>query len=333
MKKIIYFSISFMLIFVLSSCSTNVLRITILMYDQADPFLYSYSKNIESVLDGLYEVKLIDCSLSQTTQNEYIIATLDTTDIFVINLVDRISATSIVQKIKQQDIPIVFYNREPLESVFYNQEDVYFVGGDPVSDGKLQAQVINELYNEDQSLLDKNGDGVIKTVVLKGESNHQDAESRTESSLSELAEYGLEIEVLNTYICDWSADLAYAAGKKIIDNYQEEVELILSNNDEMAVGVINYLQEIEVFEESYDDIAPYVIVGVDGIDSGLAEVSSGTMYATIYNDKETQTTIISKLISCIVNDDIVNEVIIDHEIINGHFIYVTGQIITRDILL
>ncbi len=231
--------------------------------------------------------------------------------------------------LSKNNIPVIFYNREPNKSDITLIEHSYFVGGDSSIDGQLQAEVIDKLYKYNSNLIDKNNDNIINTVYLKGEKYHQDAEKRTEASLKKLKELGYQINILETVYCNWNYNLGYEAAKDLYDKYNN-IELIISNNDEMAVGAIDYFIEIDLFEEIYtDEVPPIIILGVDGTKTGLQYVDNGTLYASILNDKDNQTKAILEIVDLLfdANYEIQNN--ISYDITNERFIYIDGKIITK----
>lgn len=330
MKKIIIMTIVLIIsIFSLTGCIGGKKNITILMYDETDMFINDYSNSIKDELSKKYNVSLYDCKNNQIVENEIILSTLKQTDLFIINLVDRVSANSIILKITEENIPIIFYNREPNEQDITISEYSYYVGGNSESDGVFQAQIVDELYKKSKESIDKNNDGRINTVIFKGEKYHQDAENRTDASIKRLIELGYEINILNVIYCDWKYDLGYDAAKNILEDY-DDIELILSNNDEMAIGAIDYFKEINYFEEKYvDEYAPIIILGVNGTSKGLEELENGTLYASVLNDKETQANVIIQITESIFNNIDIKESI-DYEISKDRFIYIDGKIIKKN---
>jgi methyl-galactoside transport system substrate-binding protein len=70
---------------------------------------------------------------------------------------------------------------------------------------------------------------------------------------------------------------------QMIDQYGSAIELIISNNDDMALGAIDALKAAKIEKSKWP-----VIVGIDGTDVGLEAVKEGEMAGTVYNDKEGQ---------------------------------------------
>ena len=77
---------------------------------------------------------------------------------------------------------------------------------------------------------------------------------------------------------------------RLISQYGEGIELILSNNDEMALGAVEAYRKA-----GYEPSQRPVIFGIDGLDDALEAIKDGEMQGTVYNDKEDQALQIAKL--------------------------------------
>ena len=167
------------------------------------------------------------------------------------NLVDRTEPTTIIDMAEKNNVPVIFFNRELVEEDLERWDRVYYVGAKAFESGIMQGEIAADAFKENPDA-DKNGDGVFQYVVLEGEAGHQDAIVRTEYAVS-----------------------------TIIDN--GEIELVIANNDDMALGAIDALKTSHLKRADWP-----VVVGIDGTDVGLAAVASGEMVGTVYNDKEGQ---------------------------------------------
>ncbi len=142
------------------------------------------------------KVEVVDSMNIQATQNEKV-------DLFItkgmkamqINPVDRTAAGVIIDKAKKANIPVVFFNREPLAEDMAKWDKVYYVGARAEESGTMSGQIIADFWKANKSM-DKNGDGVLQYVMLKGEPGHQDAELRTEYSIKNLQDNGIKVQKL-----------------------------------------------------------------------------------------------------------------------------------------
>ena len=131
--------------------------------------------------------KIADARGSQQEQNDQIdqFISLDY-DLLLVNIVDRTNAAVIIDKATQADIPVVFFNREPVREDIFRSDQIYYEGSDAKQSAILQADVIADALEKNRSKIDRNGDGVIQFAMLEGESGHQDTLIRSEWVLKEL---------------------------------------------------------------------------------------------------------------------------------------------------
>ena len=131
--------------------------------------------------------------------------------------------------------------------------------------------------------VDKNGDGVIQYLMFEGEAGHQDAIVRTEYSVNTLMQQGIPMEKLSYAIANWSRAEAQSKMMQFYPEFQDQIELILSNNDDMALGVLDAYDKIGLPK----DKRPF-IYGIDGTTVGLEAVKKGNLMGTVYNDEQGQ---------------------------------------------
>lgn len=175
-----------------------------------------------------------------------------------------------------------FFNRELVGEDLERWDRLYYVGAKAFESGILEGEIAADTFKSNPDV-DKNGDGVFQYIVLEGEAGHQDAIVRTEYSVSTIAENGVEVEKLGYAIANWNRAQAQTKMAQMLSEYSSQIELVLANNDDMALGAVDALKASELTREEWP-----VIVGIDGTDVGLAAVQNGELAGTVYNDKEGQ---------------------------------------------
>jgi len=314
----------------LSGCAQRKQKIAFFQYKSGDTFISEMMLYMTARVpsDVLYEAH--DAGNSQSVQNQQIVELIPGGfDLFVINAVDRLACSSIIAKCAAEKIPVIFFNREPLEDDLIDS-DVYYVGADADSMGEKQAEMVAELFTRDfaGSQYDKNDDGVVQIVILKGEQGHQDAERRTDNCVARLKELGFSVNVLAIEVADWNRRDGFDAMKRLYGQYGDAIELVFSNNDDMALGAIDYLLEEEIFSADYTVYEqPFVIVGVDGTAVGLDAIEKGLLYGTVNNDSIKQSDAILTLSEYILSGKSFDD--FPYVITNDHYIYIDGDIITQ----
>ena len=240
-------------------------------------------------------VNLTDAQENQTNQNKQIDRFVSMNyDVLCVNLVDRTDASYTIDRAMDADIPVVFFNREPVQEDLQKWDRSYYVGTDPAENGRLEGQIVVDAYKADPSRFDKNGDGIVQYIIIEGEIRHQDAMIRTEVSVQTLKDAGIELEKLDGGIASWVRSQAAALSDQYFEKYGDQIELIICNNDDMALGVIDTVERRGL---SFNNI-----VGIDGTPAGLAAVEQGKMLGTVVIDYAAQAQLIFDLASTLAKD-------------------------------
>lgn len=294
-KKEKIFTVAFLLLAILSfaacqkknEATEKYLRVGIVKYTQDDPFINAMAEKLRNNLKAMEtkDIKIVasikNGNDDQRDQNNVVEEIVEAgCDILCVNLVDRTAPSNIIRIAKQNDIPVIFFNREPVREDLLQWDKLYYVGCDAEQSGIIQGNMAAEFIKSHPDV-DKNNDGKIQYVLIEGEAGHQDTISRTDFSVKTLMNNGIELEKLSYQFADWNRGQAENRMCKLIEQYNDSIELIISNNDEMALGAI------EAYTKAgYKDDELPAIFGIDGLNDALETIKSGKMQGTVYNDKE-----------------------------------------------
>lgn len=313
-----------MLLFGLSGCgetSTDTggkVQVGVTYYNQTDTFLGElidcFKTSLEEHNTGELEVTAMvrEAAGSEKTQNEQVRELIDAgCNVLCVNLVDRADPSEIIDMARESDIPLIFFNREPVEEDMLQWEQTYYVGAPARQSGQMQGELAADVIRAGG--VDRNGDGRIQYVILEGEADHQDAIIRTESVVNTLQEKGIELEKLDYQIANWNRAQAQNRMRQIIGQFHDEIELVLSNNDDMAMGAVDAYDAMNYTEENRP-----VFFGVDGTAVGLQAVKDGDLAGTVYNDKEAQANVMAQLSVALVTGEGLDAIAFENE----RYIYV-----------
>ena len=289
-------------VLVLSGCSgksdqtEKTLRVGVITYTQDDPFINGLTDELKAQLKAMEnkQRRIIVSTKSgnddQQEQNEKVEEMIDAgCDVLCINLVDRTAPSRIVRMARNEDIPVIFFNREPVREDLMQWEKLYYVGCDAEQSGIMQGEIAAEYINSHPEV-DKNEDGKIQYVLLEGEAGHQDAISRTEYSVKTLMKNDVILEKLSYQLADWNRGQAENRMNRLISQYGKEIELVISNNDEMALGAVEAYRTVGYAREDWP-----VIFGIDGLEDALKAVKAGEMQGSILNDRVDQAKEMAKM--------------------------------------
>ena len=266
------------------------IKIGITLYDQYDTFISEmmtkfteYAADKEEATGVAINVEVMDASQSQLTQNEQVKSLIEKgCDVICVNLVDRTEPTTITDLAENKQVPIIFFNRELVAEDLERWSELYYVGADALQSGVFEGELAANAFKTNDKM-DKNGDGICQYVVLEGEAGHQDSIVRTEYSVNTLIENGVEAEKLGYAMANWNRAQAQTKTAALLTQFSGKIELIIANNDDMALGAIDALRDSQLPREDWPGV-----VGIDGTDAGLLAVENGEMLGTVYNDKEGQ---------------------------------------------
>lgn len=262
----------------------DTIRIGVTVYDQEDTFIASLTQALQQNAQAAeveYGVKInvsiADGKGNQTTQMEQVDGFIKQgCDVICVNVVDRTAAAVLIDKAKEAQIPLLFFNREPVEEDLNRWEQVVYVGAKAEQSGVLQGRMLVRAWQENQQRWDKNGDGVLQYVLLEGEPGHQDALLRTEYAAKAMTAEGLSAQKLAGDTANWNRGQAMSKMSLWLEEYGDEIEAVISNNDDMALGAIDAFLE--------KGMKVPLVVGVDATQQALEAIRQGTLYGTVHND-------------------------------------------------
>ena len=273
-------------------------------YNQSDTFLNELLDSFKEQLKEMQNedmdtvVMVRDAAGVQRTQDDQVKELINAgCDVLCVNLVDRADPSEIIDMAREHEVPIIFFNREPVAEDLMQWDQIYYVGADAEESGVMQGELAADMI-KNNSQTDRNKDGKIQYVVLEGEPGHQDAIIRTETAVKTLTDSGIELEKLSYQIANWNRAQAENRMEQLIGQYPNQIELVLSNNDDMALGAMDAYKKL-----NYTETALPVFFGIDGTDAGLEAVVDSELAGTVYNDKEGQAKAMAELCWALITGD------------------------------
>lgn len=210
--------------------------------------------------------------------------------------------------------PLVFFNRQPsdpttgaldMASMNWN-ESTYYVGFDAAAGGAVQGKLITDfLASADPAVIDRNGDGVIGYVLCIGDVGHNDSKARTQGIREALGTWNgstdpgkvkegqvtvggktfkvVELEgkaMTGTDGSTWNANAATEAMGGWATKYDKQIDMVVSNNDGMAMGCLqasNYPAGVPIF-------------GYDANADAIEAIGAGKLTGTVSQNVDAQAT-------------------------------------------
>ncbi len=308
MKKIISLLLVLAMALTLVACGGDTAKsggeVAVFWYTYGDTYLSSVRVAMNEAFETAgVKYQDYDANNSQTTQTEQIqTAITKGASCLVVNLVDASSddaTQAIIDMAKAKDLPVVFFNRSVSEEIVSAYDKAAYVGTDYTMAGHMQGQMIGDHVLANYDAIDLNGDGEISYVMFKGQEGNMEADARTQFGVEDadavLTAAGkpalkfYDDANSSKYLVDqngaWSAAEGQNYMQTILSKYSEAgnnmVELVIANNDEMALGAISALQAAG-YNKDGGKVIP--VFGVDATDSAKAKIAEGAMTGTIKQD-------------------------------------------------
>lgn len=209
-------------------------------------------------------------------------------DGIVVNLVTTDSAPTISQACNDAGVPLVYCNMFPWgEAKDENvPEGEHYVGSVEDDAGRLQGERLLELI----------GDQEVGVCILMGPHGSSGALGRTNGN-HEVLDNAANVTILDEQTAEWLREEAMTMSQNWITAHGDKLNVILANNDEMALGAVSACKEA-----GRDDI---IIMGVDATNDGLTGVKNGEMAATVLQDATNQAgTSVDVCLSLIKGEDV-----------------------------
>lgn len=233
-----------------------------------------------------------------------------------------------------KDKPLVFFNRQPSdpttgvidnESMNWNNQ-TYYVGFDSAGGGAVQGKLITDWLATQDVSIDRNGDGTIGYVLCIGDVGHNDSNARTEGIRKALGTWNGSTEPTNVKEgsvtiggkefkvvelegkpmtgsdgSTWNANAATDAMGGWATKYGTAIDMVVSNNDGMAMGCLqasNYPAGVPIF-------------GYDANADAIEAIGAGKLTGTVSQNVDAQATatlqVIRNLLDGVTGEDSVKK--------------------------
>lgn len=291
MKRLFVMWLALMLIVVViggvgaqtKTTSAKPVKIAVVFFDFSNTYL-SYMrgamKAYEPNLGPNVSVEYFDSRNDQPTQNDQIDTLIARGfNVIAINPVDPKAASTMIAKVKARNIPVVFFNRCPDEADILSYNKAWYVGTTPEESGIMQAQMIMNAWKARPSL-DKNKDGKMQYVLLKGTPGHPDAEARTKLVIETMEKAGFKTEQLALQPANFKTDEAKNIMETWLGKFGDKTEMVICNNDAMALGAVEALKAAGYFNGK-----KYMgVVGINALSTVVPLIKDDIMLGSVLSD-------------------------------------------------
>ena len=312
MKKFLALLLTLVMILTLvpaAFAAEQPLKVAVFWYTFSDAYLSTVRDALDTQLkEAGIEFQNFDCNNNQGTQLEQVqTAVTNGFNLLVVNLVTSGSADAAEQIIEAANgLPVVFFNRAvegdgEEHAVLDKYENIAFIGTDAPEAGHMQGKMIGDFLVANYEATDLNGDGKISYAMFMGDLANVEAIYRTQYGVEDanavLTAAGKpELVYFNErntdkYQLDPNGAWSSAAGNDFMSTnlaeYSEAngnmIELVIANNDDMAIGAISALQSAG-YNLGDGQSKKIPVFGVDATQVAKDAIAADTMTGTVKQD-------------------------------------------------
>ena len=257
------------------------------MFDYANNFT-AYIRNgiMHHAAERGIELIVTDGQNNQTVQNEQVDTMIARgVQVLMVNMVDSQSSSVIIEKARPHNIPIIFFNKNPSQEDLDSYDLCWYVGVDAANQGKMQAEMIIQAWEADQSKFDRNGDGILQYVLIQGDPGHSDTPLRTDAHLKAMDESGIQYDLLEMQPANWQTAAAKDLMEAWIGKHGDAIELVATLNDAMAIGAVEALRANGLITDT--EVKTWV-VGINALPEASDLIRQGIQFGSILTNPTAQ---------------------------------------------
>ncbi|MBS6951843.1 MAG: substrate-binding domain-containing protein [Enterocloster asparagiformis] len=319
----------------------------VIWYNFADTFIANARQclNNVSTADGTIKISDADSQNDITVQDNNLNNFLTQKPKYlVINNINNPAADSIAKTCNDNGIVAIFANTtSPSDDAFAQNENLWYVSSVSTQSGENMGNAIVDYFKTHENW-DRNGNGKVDFILLQGMQTFSDTINRSSYSLATIEGAGFELgkniggddvtgvkggDSINGVLCNFSRSEAQTNVEALIANYGDDIDCILADNDDEALGAIAALQAHGYFTDESNSIP---VVGVDATVAGCESIKNGTLLETSLNNPVKLAKSIYKLMYLLEKGEAVTteSIGIDGVNVEGHKILINYISITKD---
>ena len=218
----------------------------------------------EAAAQNNFYLEVTDAQEDVIRQQDQIVTMIQNKpDALIVVPVDTSAVAGIVAAAKNANLPLVFVNRNPYPDGNL-PENVYFIGADEALMGETQMEFVGEKLG---------GKGSI--VILLGILSNEATLSRTKGNTDVIKAKYPGIKVLAQETGNWQQDQGLTLMENWLTAYGDQIDAVVSNNDNMVLGAINALETAG---------KKIITIGIDATTDALEAILAGRLDATVLQD-------------------------------------------------
>lgn len=188
-----------------------------------------------------------------------------------------------------------FSNTAPTVAALKTSSNFFLASSPESIAGSIQADIVDAYFKKFPQKLGPNK--AINLILFLGQLGHPAQIYRTQAVLKDLEKKGYKVNVIAKDTANWQPDEAQQKMDAWLNAYKGKFNLILANNDAMALGAVESLITAKYVDDpanptkDVDGDGTFLkvpVIGVDATQVALRSMAEHKLYATVLQDAAAQ---------------------------------------------
>ena len=262
-----------------------------------DQFLGEYTANLKVIAarKGV-DLKVMDAHSDMAVQLDQLNTLLSQgVKYFVVVPAVTEGSEQLAQKIAAKNGGAAFSNTAPTVAALKTSRNFFLASSPESIAGSIQADIVDDYFKKSPQKLGP--DKAINLILFLGQLGHPAQIYRTEAVLKDLAKKGYKVTIVAKDTANWQPDEAQQKMDAWLNAYKGKFNLILANNDSMALGAVESLITAKYVDDpahptkDVDGDGTFLkvpVIGVDATQVALRSMAEHKLYATVLQDAAAQ---------------------------------------------
>jgi methyl-galactoside transport system substrate-binding protein len=258
-----------------------------------EQFVADYAANLKVLAAKAgVDLKLLDSRSDQATQLDQLNTLITQGVKFFVIVPNQTEATEQMAKaIKAVGGGAAFSNIQPSVAALKVGKNFFLASSPESVAGTIQSQIIDEYFKKNPAKLASGK--TINALMLLGQLGHPAQKYRTDAVLAGLKAKGYAVNVIAQDTANWKPDEAQQKMDAWIAAYNGKFNIVITNNDGMALGAVESLLTAKYVDDPNDPtkdvdgdgtVLKVPVLGVDATQVALKSMEQNKLYATVLQD-------------------------------------------------
>jgi ABC-type sugar transport system substrate-binding protein len=275
-----------------SSGSSGPVKITALIRNLNEQFVKDYAENLQRLAkEKGIELNLQDANNALDTQLTQLSTALNQGyRHFVIIPCESELSEQMNQMINERGGAAVYSNTPPTTKSLKMGKNFFFASSPETIAGQFLGDIIAEYFDK---YPDKAPGKVLNMLLIQGMIGYPSTKYREIGMLESLEKHGYKVNYVAKDTANWSPDQAQAKMDAWLGAYRGKFNIVVAQNDGMALGAVESLVQNGYTKDNADDgtILAVPVIGVDATMEALNSMSQNKLYATVLQDSQAQSAV------------------------------------------